>query len=363
MIVWAIIIAKQPLTGLISAACMCCCQHPTRGSCSCCCCSAAVRHAHSLPYPAPIRTGREPSAAGAATAAAAAAAAPRPSGSGQQGNNSNYQIPAHIPPGYVLSSPELYESPSAATRAYQRNTYTTSAGGCPVSFLLCVLYRPQFPASSSSRPGPGLLCPGQRWDASCSCGTLCSCSRGVWIPEQAMQQQQQAACVLTTYRACHSVLECRLGSTPVLPAALSGDATATPYVQQQRAVLTMYCACHSVLSWDCRLCKTPGGAGQLSASGAAASKSTAAATAAGAGAAAGSDSSAKGVSTSIAGAATLVSSSSDGQAGLSPLPLSTGVIGNSSSSPAGRHRVSWGTRTPLRKDVSWCVAGAHCMGV
>lgn len=54
-----------------------------------------------------------------------------------------------------------------------------------------------------------------------------------------------------------------------------------------------------------------------------------------------------GVSTSIAGAAALISSSSDGQAGL--LPLSTGV----GSNPAGRQRVSWGNRTPLRKDASW----------
>lgn len=85
----------------------------------------------SHPNLASIRTGRESTAGQAGTAwpsATGSAGPPAGAPTAAAGHNSNYQIAAHVPPDYVLSSPELYESPSAATRAYQRNTYTTSAG-------------------------------------------------------------------------------------------------------------------------------------------------------------------------------------------------------------------------------------------
>lgn len=77
---------------------------------TCCVCVLAC----SLPYPPPIRTSRAGGAEQSSSAGAASA----------NNNNSNYSIPAHVPPGYILSSAELYESPSAVTRAYQRNTAT-----------------------------------------------------------------------------------------------------------------------------------------------------------------------------------------------------------------------------------------------
>lgn len=97
--------------------------------------AAAYSAACRLPYLTPIKTGREGSqqarrsGEGAAAAQArAATGATAAAGSGL--NNSNYQIAAHIPENYVLSSPELYESPSAVTRAYQRNIHTTPSGVC-----------------------------------------------------------------------------------------------------------------------------------------------------------------------------------------------------------------------------------------
>jgi hypothetical protein len=101
-------------------------------SCPVCCflkCQllAVCCYACSLPRPPPIRTGRETSApAGPASTSIPEHASAAPVAPARQ--QSNYQIAAHIPPGYVKTSAELYESPSAVTRAYQRNTYSTSLG-------------------------------------------------------------------------------------------------------------------------------------------------------------------------------------------------------------------------------------------
>jgi hypothetical protein len=74
-------------------------------------------HLDSLPRPPHIRTGR---------GTAAHAAPPQDVGGGASGA---YQIPAHVPPAFLVSSAELYDSPKPVTQAYQRSGYNTSTGG------------------------------------------------------------------------------------------------------------------------------------------------------------------------------------------------------------------------------------------
>lgn len=83
----------------------------------------------SLPKPPPIQTGRENAGERSAERYTSTGASGAAQFAASAGQNSNYQIAAHVPPGYVLSSPKLYESPNAATKAYQRNSYNTSNGG------------------------------------------------------------------------------------------------------------------------------------------------------------------------------------------------------------------------------------------